>query len=195
MSTHANPFITPEQYLEIERAAEFKSEYYDGEMFAMSGAREPHNIIVTNTAASLHGQFRKRPCRVYHNDMRVQLGTSRRYTYPDVIAVCGERQFLDRTRDTLLNPVLIVEVLSASTENFDRGKKFFYYRSIPSFVYYLLLASDRICAELHTREPDGGWHMSPPIDNPQAVIELPALDCRLALTDLYEDVEFISSEE
>ena len=116
MATHPKSYLTPEQYLEIERKAEFKSEYYQGEMFAMSGAREGHNLIVWNLAAELHRQLRAKPCRAYINDMRVRVNATGLYTYPDVAAVCGEPQFLDENRDTLLNPSLIVEVLSPSTE-------------------------------------------------------------------------------
>ena len=116
--------MTPEQYLEIERKAEYKSEYRDGEMFAMAGAPEGHNLVVGNLIQGLIPQLRPRGCRVYSNDMRVQAGNSRLYAYPDVAVVCGEPQFLDNRRDTLLNPVMVVEVLSPSTEAYDRGEKF-----------------------------------------------------------------------
>jgi Uma2 family endonuclease len=112
VSTPSKTFITPEQYLEIERKAEFKSEYYQGEMFAMAGAREAHNLLTGNISAGLHLQFRSRPCRVYSNDMRVRVSPTGLYTYPDVIGGCGDREFLDDRKDTLLNPSLMVEVLS-----------------------------------------------------------------------------------
>src|SRR4051794_26838146 len=111
MATNTKPYLTPEQYLEIERKAEFKSEYYQGEMFATGGARWTHNRLVANLIASLHQQLRAGPCQTLPSDMRVQVDATGLYTYPDVIVVCGEPKFLDENRDTLLNPRLIVEVL------------------------------------------------------------------------------------
>ena len=160
MATHPKTLLTPEQYLEIERKAEFKSEYYQGEMFAMAGAREGHNLIVLNVGAELRQQLRKRPCRTYVNDMRVLVSATGMYTYPDAVAVCGEPQFLDETRDTLLNPSLIVEVLSPSTEFYDRVRKFEHYRAVESVTEYLLVASERVSAELYTRQPDGRWMLT-----------------------------------
>ena len=124
MSTLAKSFITPEEYLKIERQAEYKSEYFAGEMFAMAGAAERHNLICMNIYGLLHQQLRQRPCRAYPSEMRVSVSASGLYTYPDVVALCGEPKFLDDHRDTLLNPALIVEVLSPSTEAYDRGRKF-----------------------------------------------------------------------
>jgi len=189
LSSQPKTYLTPEQYLEIERAAEYKSEYYDGEMFAMAGAREAHNLIAMNLGASLHQQLRARPCRTYSNDMRVQVGSDRRYTYPDLIVVCDQPRFLDDRRDTLLNPTLIVEVLSPSTESFDRGRKFAYYRSIPSLSDYLLVASEQTSAELFTRQPDGRWILTA-ADNPGDTLDIPSVGCRISLADLYEKVEF-----
>ncbi len=130
MSTQPKSFLTPEQYLEIDRQAERKSEYWQGEMFAMSGAAEPHNLILPNIIVQIHPQLRTRDCRTYSNDMRVRVSTTGLYTYPDMVVVCGAPQFLDARRDTLLNPTLIVEVLSPSTEAYDRGRKFEHYQSI-----------------------------------------------------------------
>ena len=130
MSTQPKTFLSEEEYLEIERKAEFKSEYFGGEMFAMAGANEAHNLLVTNLVRELSEQLRPRPCRVYSNDMRVRVAASGLYTYPDVVSVCGESRFLDEQRDTLLNLNLLVEVLSPSTaEAYDRGLKFEQYRS------------------------------------------------------------------
>src|SRR4051812_40698878 len=138
MSTQPKPHLTPEQYLEIERAAEYKSEYFDGEMFAMSGAREAHNVVAMNIGAELREQLRQKPCRVYPSDMRVRVSSTGLYTYPDVVAVCDKPQFADEVTDTLLNPVLVVEVLSPSTEAYDRGRKFDHYKTIESLREYLL---------------------------------------------------------
>ena len=187
MATHSKTFLTPEQYLEIERKAEFKSEYYQGEMFLMSGAREPHNLIVWNLAAELHRQLRAKPCRAYMNDMRVRVSATGLYTYPDVAAVCGEPQFLDETRDTLLNPSVIVEVLSPSTEAYDRGRKFEYYCSVESISEYLLVSSERVRAELFTRQPDGRWLMT--AARMEDTLDLESVGAHLALAELYENVD------
>ena len=178
---------TPEQYLEIERKAEFRSEYYQGEMFAMGGAREGHNLIVLNLAAELGQSLRKRPCRAYVNDMRVC--ATGIYTYPDAVVVCGEPQFLDETRDTLLNPSLIVEVLSPSTEFYDRVRKFEHYRSVESVSEYLLVSSERVSAELYTRQPDGRWLLTT-VSRMEDSLDLQSVGAHLALVDLYEKVDF-----
>ena len=188
MATQPKTFITPEQYLEIERKAEFKSEYYQGEMFLMSGAREGHNLIVLNLAAELRQQLRKRPCRAYVNDMRVRVTATGLYTYPDAVVVCGEPQFLDETRDTLLNPSLIVEVLSPSTEIYNRIRKFEHYRSLESVGEYLMLASERVSAELYTRQPDGRWLLTA-AGHMEDSLDLQSVGAHLALADLYEKVD------
>jgi Uma2 family endonuclease len=188
MATHPKTFLTAEQYLEIERKAEFKSEYFQGEMFAMGGAREPHNLIVWNLASELHQQLRKRPCRAYVNDMRVRVTTTGLYTYPDVVAVCGEPEFLDETRDTLLNPSLIVEVLSPSTEIYNRIRKFEHYRSVESVSEYLMIASERVSAELYSRQPDGRWMLTA-VNRLEDSLDLQSVGVHLALADLYEKVE------
>ena len=188
MSTQPKTYLTPEQYLEIERAAEYKSEYLNGEMFAMSGAREPHNLIAGNAYAHLHQQFRTRPCRVYTSDMRVRVGRTGLYTYPDVTVVCGAPQFLDDVTDTLLNPHIIIEVLSPSTEACDRGRKFEHYKSIESLREYLLLASDRMHADLYIRQPDDRWLLTS-ADALEDSLTLESVGVRLKLADLYEKVE------
>ena len=194
MSTQPKTFITPEQYLEIERAAELKSEYYDGEMFAMAGARADHNLIVANAIFLFAQQLRDKPCRTYPSDMRIRVGSNHRYTYPDAIVVCREPQYLDDRRDTLLNPTVIIEILSPSTETFDRGRKFAYYRTIGSLSDYLLISSDRMSAELYTRQSDGRWVLTA-VENPQDTLEIPSIGCRVALADLYEKVDLTSAAE
>src|SRR4051794_37865280 len=130
MTTRPDVRITPEEYLRIERAAEWKSEYIDGEMFAMSGASHRHTIIVGNVAGELRAQLRNGPCTVSASDLRVATDRRRHYTYPDVVVVCDPPQFVDDQLDTLINPALIAEVLSDSTEKYDRGAKFERYRSV-----------------------------------------------------------------
>jgi Uma2 family endonuclease len=191
MSTQPKPFLTPEQYLEIERQAEFKSEYWQGEMFAMSGAAEPHNRLTSNISGQFYIQLRSGDCSHYSNDMRVRVSATGLYTYPDIVVVCGAPQLLDGRRDTLLNPTLIVEVLSPSTEAYDRGRKFEHYQSIDSLRQYLLVASERIHADLFTRQSDGLWLLKA-FGSAGEIIELDSIGCRLALSDSYERVEFTS---
>jgi Uma2 family endonuclease len=191
MSSQPKTFLTPEQYLEIERSAEYKSEYYQGEMFAMAGALEAHSFIAANIVAEFREQLRKRPCGIYPSDIRVHTATGL-YTYPDVVVVCGERKYIDRHPDTLLNPTVIVEVLSPTTEAYDRGRKFEHYRTIESLREYLLVSSDRIHADLFTRQADGSWNLTS-ANGPEDAIKLQSIDCRLNLADLYEKVEFASN--
>ena len=188
MSTQPTTFLTPEQYLEIERQAQFKSEYYRGQMFAVAGGKAPHNLLSIRLASELDQQLRKKPCQVYGSDMRVRVSATGLYTYPDVSVVCAEAQFADDELDTLLNPSVIVEVLSPSTEAYDRGRKFEHYRSIDSLAEYLLVSSDRMQVELFARQPDGHWLLTA-ASGPDGVIELRSINCRLALRDLYEKVE------
>src|SRR5215218_3291887 len=128
MSSQTRPHYTLQEYLAIERSSQQKNEYLNGEIFAMGGASERHNLIVGNVFASLHAQLRGQPCKVYSSDMRVKIDTTGLYTYPDVVALCGEARFDDEQHDTLINPNIIIEVLSKSTEGYDRGEKFAHYR-------------------------------------------------------------------
>jgi len=189
MSTQPKTFLTPEQYLEIERKADYKSEYLNGEMFAMSGARAKHDQIAINLYGELRQQFRSRPCRVYSSDMRVRVSPGGLYTYPDVSASCGEARFLDEQEDTLLNPSVIIEVLSPSTEAYDRGRKFEHYKTIEAFREYLLLAADRVHADLYTRQPDNRWILAS-ADALDDVLTLESINVRLTLADVYEKIEF-----
>ncbi len=149
--------ITPEEYLTAERQADFKSEYFDGEVFAMAGASYAHNLIVANVIAELRGQLKHQPCTVVPSDLRLWIETARHYLYPDVTVVRGEPAFTDEAFDTLLNPILIVEVLSKSTKDYDRGEKFTLYRTLPSFAEYVLIAQDRHHVEHFARQADGRW--------------------------------------
>ena len=189
MSTQSKPFLTPEQYLEIERKADFKSEYFRGEMFAMAGASLAHNRLVTAVTVDLGQQLRRGPCEVLGSDMRVAITATGLYCYPDASVCCGGPQLLDGHKDTLLNPTLIVEVLSPSTEAFDRGAKFKRYKSIETFREYLLVASESVDVELRTRQPDGRWILTS-ADRLEDTLDLQSIGCRLSLADLYEKVEF-----
>jgi len=188
MASEPKTLLTAGQYLEIERKAERKSEFHDGEMFAMAGAREAHNQIVWNLIAQFSRQLAPGRCRGYPSDMRVCVSATGLYTYPDVVVVCGERKFLDEKRDTLLNPTLIVEVLSPSTEAYDRGGKFEHYRSLPSLRQYLLVASERIETSLHTRQADDLW-LSSFGTKAEDVIALDSVGPRLLVSEIYAGVE------
>ena len=183
--------MTPEEYLELERAAEYKSEYFDGEVFLMSGAREGHNLVTMNVGGELRLQFRPRPCRVYQSDMRVRAATL--FTYPDVVTVCGEPRFLDEKRDTLLNPTMLVEVLSPSTEAYDRGRKFELYKTIESLREYVLIAADRVHVDLYTRQPDNRWLLTS-ADRVEDTLTLESVEARLLLRDIYEKVDLPGSQ-
>src|ERR1022692_1027893 len=171
------PYLTPEQYLEIERKAEFKSEYYQGEMFAMPRVRLPHVQIVANAMRELGNQLAEGPCQPLCSDMRVCVKPAGFYTYPDVLVVCGKPQFQDESYDdTLLNPTVIVEVRTKSSEEYDRGPKFEQYRSLETLAEYLLISSLRVRAELFTRQPDGQCMLASK-DRLEDTVDLKSVDC------------------
>jgi Uma2 family endonuclease len=187
MSSLPNYYLSPEEYLSIERRAESKSEYVDGVIYAMAGGSERHNLIAANIIIALGVPLRDRPCRVYPSDLKVRVPNSKRFFYPDVSVICGETQFADEERDVILNPVLVVEVLSESTEAFDRGKKFSSYQQIVSLQEYLLVGQDEFVAEHYLRQEDGWLYTK--ASGTDAVLALPALNCRIALSDIYNKVE------
>jgi Uma2 family endonuclease len=189
MSTVPKTYLTPEQYLLRERTAEFRSEYFRGETFAMAGASANHNLIVLNTGASLREQLKPRPCRVFPSDLKLLVKATGLFTYPDVSVVCGEPQLESDHGDVLLNPIVLVEVLSDSTEAYDRGKKFGHYRTIPSLMHYVLIAQDRYAIECYTRQPDETWNLSASVES-SGIISLAAIDCQLAATEVYDKVVF-----
>ena len=189
MASQPIPFLTPEQYLELERKAEHRSEYWQGQMFAMSGATRSHNLIGGNVFGQVREQLRGRPCEPYTSDMRVMASNASLYAYPDVTVVCGPPQFLENRQDTLLNPTLIIEVLSPSTEAYDRGRKFERYRTIASLRQYLLIAQDRIQADLYTRQSEEKWVLTS-FNGRENFVELESVGCRLSLAECYERVDF-----
>lgn len=187
MSSQLKTFLTPEEYLTIERQAAYKSEYFNGEIFAMTGASRKHNLITLNIAGEFRRQLKGQPCETYVSDMRVRVPATSLYTYPDVSVVCGEPKFEDDFVDTLLNPTLLVEVLSESTELYDRGKKSGYYRTIQSLTEYLLVAQDEYKVEQYVRQPDGRWLLTD-IRLLDGVVELASVNCALALKEVYDRV-------
>jgi Uma2 family endonuclease len=188
MSTVPQRRFTPEEYLALERQAEYKSEYLDGQIYAMTGASRQHNRIVLNAGAALHGRLRGGPCEAFVNDMRVKVSPTGLYTYPDIAVVCGEARFEDRELDTLLNPAVVFEVLSDSTEKYDRGEKFVHYRRQESLAEYVLVAQSRIRVEHFQREGDR-WMLSE-VNGPDSTLRLNTVGCEISLRDLYERVEF-----
>jgi len=189
MSTAAvNTRYTPEQYLALERKADFKSEYYHGFIYAMSGASREHNLIAGNLFGELREQLKSRPCEPYMNDMRVWASATGMYTYPDVVVVCGEPRFQDGVFDSLLNPTAIVEVLSPSTEAHDRGDKFAHYRRLESLREYVLVAQNRMLVERFTRRGDD-WVMTE-LSRPEDVLRLDSIGCAVPLREVYDRVRF-----
>jgi Uma2 family endonuclease len=187
MSSQPKTYLTPEEYLAVERKAEDKSEYIDGVMVAMTGASRRHNLLAVNITRELSHQLKGRPCETYASDMRVRISSTRLYTYPDVVVVCGEPRFEDEHVDTLLSPTLIVEVLSESTELYDRGKKFSFYRTVESLAEYLLVAQDECRVEQYVKQTGGRWLLSD-FRSTEDVVELTSIQCRLALREVYEKV-------
>ena len=188
MSLQPKTTYTAEEYLAIDRLSDFKNEYFNGEVFAMTGASRKHNLITANVTSSLNPQLKGRQCEVYASDMRVKVRSTGLYTYPDVVVVCGSPAFEDKEIDTLTNPTLIIEVLSKSTEGYDRGDKFGHYRKLDSLSEYILISQDKHHIEHYVRQPDNQWLLSE-TDDLQITIELPAINCRLALADIYDKVE------
>lgn len=181
--------LTPAEYLALERRTERRSEYLDGEVFAMGGASRRHNLICLSIGATLWNQLLDRPCEVYTSDMRVRVAATGLCTYPDVVVACGEPSFEDSELDTLLNPTLIVEVLSESTADYDRGAKFEHYRAIPSLREVLFVAQNDPHLLHYRRQADDTWLLSEARD-PEAVLSLPSIGADLALADVYAKVRF-----
>jgi Uma2 family endonuclease len=188
MASQTKPYISPEEYLEIERRSQHKSEYFDGKMVAMSGATESHNLISTNISSELNLQMKGRPCKVYANDMRVKITPTGLYAYPDVVALCGQAKFDDAQKDTLVNPTVIVEVLSDSTEAYDRGFKSEHYRRLESLREYLLVAQDKTHVEHYVRQADNTWLFSE-ASGLNDEVKLSSIDCVLRLSEVYDKVE------
>ncbi|HEX8651567.1 MAG TPA: Uma2 family endonuclease [Pyrinomonadaceae bacterium] len=188
MSYQPKTLLTPEEYLAIERKSEIKHEYFAGEMFAMVGASKRHNLITANIIRILGNQLLDRPYNVYPSDMRVKVSATGKYTYPDVVVACEEEKFDDAGNDTLLNPVVIIEVLSESTEAYDRGKKFEHYQTIESLTEYLLVAQDPYRIEQYVRQSNREWRYSE-YHNAEDIVKISAIDCELTLKDVYAKVE------
>jgi Uma2 family endonuclease len=189
MSAVPRARLTPEQYLAIERKAAHKSEYFNGEMFAMAGASEPHNRIKENLVIEIGSRLKGSGCHSYSSDMRVKVSRTGLYTYPDLVIVCGKPELEDDVRDTLLNPQIIIEVLSDSTERYDRGKKFRHYKQIESFREYVLVAQDEPVIERFVRQQDASWNTTA-FEGLGAELALATVPVRVPLVDVYAGVTF-----
>jgi Uma2 family endonuclease len=193
MPLQPKKYLTPEEYLEIDRKADCKSEYFNGEMFAMGGASARHVLIVTNVVSELRSHLKTSPCTVYSTDLRVRVSPAGLYTYPDVVVVCNTPSFIDHRNDTLTNPLLIVEVLSEATKNYDRGEKFEQYRGIDSFKEYVLLAQDKYRLEHYVRQADSTWLFSE-TKRIEDTVELASIGCSLKLGEVYDKLNMLVPE-
>lgn len=189
MSSQLAPrWIEPEEYLEAERAAETKSEYFNGRIFAMAGASRLHTVVCVNLTREVSSQLKGRPCETYVQDLRVRVENTGLYTYPDIAVVCGKPQLADGHNDVLLNPTLIIEVLSPTTEAYDRGDKFAHYRRLDSLREYVLVAQDRARIERYVRR-DEAWILTE-FSSLDEIVFLESIDCSLTLREVYDKVEF-----
>ena len=194
MSTQPNIYLSPEEYLALERQADYKSEYFNGVVYAMSGASLNHNTIVANVIIELGQQLRGRDCRILPSDIKVRMPDSRKFFYPDVSVVCGEPQFHDERTDVLLNPILIIEVLSESTESFDRGKKFQAYQRLESLQEYILISQSKPVAEQFVRQSEATWKYTAAIGL-EGSLSLPSIECTLKLSAVYDKVTETETDE
>lgn len=185
--------ISEVEYLEFERKSESKHEYARGEIFAMAGAKREHNLICTSTARHLGNQLADKNCEIYQSDMRVRVSLATSYRYPDIVIVCGEPQFDDEELDVLLNPTILIEVLSKTSNERDRGIKSWEYRQISSLQDYLIISQDSPRIERFQRQENDTWILSETIGL-DSVLKLASIGCKLALADIYEKIEFKEDE-
>jgi Uma2 family endonuclease len=188
MSSPNPSLLTPSEYLALERKSEIRSEFIAGRMYAMSGASRRHSLITGNFHRELSAQLRGRDCEAHAIDLRLKVNPTGMYTYPDIVAICGEVRLEDDHFDTLLNPTVIVEVLSGSTEAYDRGEKFAHYRRLDSLREYVLVAQDKIRIE-HFRREGEEWILSE-VSGLDATLHLASIDCHVGVAAIYEKVDF-----
>jgi Uma2 family endonuclease len=192
MSTVPKRWLSPQEYLAQERLAEFRSEYYRGETFAMAGGSPRHSLIKSNTNRELSIGLKGRPCTVYDSDLRILVSPTGLYTYPDASVICGELEFDDQLRDTAVNPTLLAEVRSPSTEGYDRGKKFEHYQQITSLREYLLISQDSPTLERHLRNADGSWAKTV-VTGLEKSLYLPSIGVTLMVAEIYDKVNFTAA--
>ena len=186
--------VTPQEYLVRERQALTKSEFFQGEIFAMVSGIANHSLIAANFVGEARNSLKGRPCAVFNSDLRVQVRSTGLCTYPDATIVCGEQEFDDDHRDTLINPTVIIEVLSDSTEKYDRGKKSNQYRQISSLKELVLISQERPHVECYTRQPNGDWLFHEQRDL-TASFELKSVAVILEMSELYRGVTFEPDED
>lgn len=195
MALQTQPEYSFDDYLAIEREAiDEKNEYAAGRVYAMTGASYNHNLVVSNLVAELRIQLKGRPCAVLSSDMRVRIESADACKYPDIVALCDEPRFYDGRRDVLMNPALLIEVLSPSTEAYDRGGKFAVYRTLPSLRKYVLVAQDRLSVEVFARQQGGRWLLSA-FGTLDDKVELDSIQCRIPVRDIYDKVRFETSDD
>lgn len=188
MASHPITKVSAEEYLALERAAELRSEYYDGEIVAMSGGSARHSTVKVNLTREISNALRGRPCQAFDSDLRVRVA-SRLYTYPDLTVLCGEPKFLDECQDVLVNPTVILEVLSPSTEVYDRGVKLQRYRSIESLQDYILVSQDQMRIEQYTRGEGNVWTFRD-YQGASETLRIDSIGISLPVAGIYERVEF-----
>jgi Uma2 family endonuclease len=185
---------TPEEYLELEEAADYKSEYRDGEIVPMTGGTTNHNKIALNFAANLKFALRGQDYDIYIGDVRLWIPRYRQYTYPDVMVIQGEPIYTGTSTTTVMNPLLIVEVLSKSTKNYDLGEKFIYYRAIPEFNEYILIDQTKYHVMQYTKTLEGRWFLTE-YESEETILELSSIEFQINLKEIYEKVNFTDSED
>jgi len=194
MSAVAKKRLSTDEYLAIENAAAFKSEFYDGEMFAMAGASPTHNFIKDNLIRGLGNRLQSGRCRTASSDQRIRIERTGLFTYPDIVVVCGKPEISMRDPLAILNPSVLIEILSPSTEKYDRGTKLKQYRQIPGLKEYILVAQDEAHAERYFVQADGTWSLMDVVGL-SANLELAALGISVPLAEIYRDIEFPVPEE
>lgn len=180
-------YISPDEYLAMERASEEKHEYYKGHIFAMSGASWKHNVIVKNINTLVLPFLKGKPCDMFGSDLRIHIPENSLYTYPDFSIICGKLETTDEEDDTLIKPLAIIEVLSKSTRDYDRGTKFNMYRNIPTLNEYILVDSTTVCVEIYKKEGDNNWKLSEFKQLSDSVF-ISTIDLSLQLKEIYQDV-------
>lgn len=188
-AVHKPEKLSVAEYFALEEKAERRSEFFDGEMFLMAGASKEHNVLTRNLLGHLFARLQGGRCQVFVADMRVKVDRTGLYTYPDLLIVCGEPEYAPENRDTLTNPTVVIEVLSDSTERYDRTTKFRHYKALPSLTEYALVAQDEPLVERYTRTPAGRWERDDFVGL-DASLELAAAAVRVPLADVYQGVEF-----
>jgi Uma2 family endonuclease len=189
MSAQPKPYYTPEQYLELEQDAEYKSEYLSGQIFAMAGGSPEHSAIGNNIGREMGNLLKRGPCEVFNSDLRVTVMQTGLMTYPDVTVICGEQHRHPLDRHSLINPTVLFEVFSPMTEADDRGEKWAHYRRLDSLQEYILVSQDKPLVEQYVRQDDGSWKFTA-VEGLAASLFLPSLGSSLPLSEVYDKVTF-----